>query len=86
MKKYLFIFTTLATLATIACDTSSKASTTQTLAPAPTTVAEPTAQTTNQPTVISDTSMMARKKGQFQKAKSDMMQEPKPSVMKKTDN
>ena len=40
MKKYLFVFTLLAALATAACDTSSKASTTQTLTTAP-----PTTQT-----------------------------------------
>jgi hypothetical protein len=35
MKKYLFVFSTLASLATVACDTSSKASTAQPLAVTP---------------------------------------------------
>jgi hypothetical protein len=45
MKKYLFVLSFFAILATVACDTSSKASTTQTAAPAPQaqTVAAPTA-------------------------------------------
>jgi hypothetical protein len=45
MKKYLFVLSFFAILATVACDTSSKASTAQTAAPAPQaqTVAAPTA-------------------------------------------
>lgn len=44
MKKYLFVFTCCAIIATVACDTSSKASTTQTLtAAAPPPPPEPVA-------------------------------------------
>ena len=88
MKKYLFILSIFATLATTACDTSSKASTTQTLAPTTPAVAttpEPPLQTANQPTVVSDSAMLMRKKSQFKKASVDMMRES-PATLKKTDN
>ena len=70
MKKYLFVFVLLASLATVACDTSSKASTTQTLAPTPT----PQQQAVAAAPVAIDTTIspMQAKKG-FAK-KRDMMQ------------
>lgn len=46
MKKYFFVLSFCAILATVACDTSSKASTTQTAA------ATPQAQTIAQPTAL----------------------------------
>jgi hypothetical protein len=57
MKKYFFVLSFLAILATVACDTSSKASTTQTVAAQPQSVAAPTA-------IVADTmavSMPAKK-------------------------
>ena len=60
MTKYLFVFVLLASLATVACDTSSKASTTQTLAPAPPTQAAVVAAPIALDTVISP---MEAKKG-----------------------
>ena len=68
MKKYLFVFTVLAALATTACDTSSKASTTQSLTSAPVVAAQPQPQLATQPTVITDSTMLMRKKSQFKRA------------------
>ena len=67
MKKYLFVFTVLAALATTACDTSSKASTTQSLTSAPVAAAQPQPESATQPTVISDSTMLMRKKSQFKR-------------------
>lgn len=71
MKKYLFVFSLLASLATVACDTSSKASTTQTLAPAP-----PVQEAVVAAPVALDTTLspMEAKKGFKKKMKMDMMQ------------
>ena len=71
MKKYLFVFSLLASLAIIACDTSSKASTTQTLAVTPR-ASEPVAPAP----VALDTALspMEAKKGFKKKMKMDMMQ------------
>ena len=72
MKKYLFVFSLLASLATVACDTSSKASTTQTLAatqpvPAPVAAAP----------VAIDSAMtpMQMKKAFVKKRNTDLMQQ-----------
>ena len=86
MKKYLFVFTVLAALATTACDTSSKASTTQPLAAtAPVAEPQPQLQAANQPTVVSDSAMMMRKKSDFKKRSVDMMK-VSPETTRKTDN
>ncbi len=87
MKKYLFVFTLFVALATTACDTSSKASTTQPLTTAQAPVEpQPQLQTANQPTVVSDSAMlMMRKKSEFKKKSVDMMK-VSPETMKKTDN
>ena len=71
MKKYLFVFSILASLATVACDTSSKASTTQTLAPAP-----PVQEAVVVAPIALDTviSPMEAKKGFKKKMKMEMMQ------------
>jgi hypothetical protein len=71
MKKYLFVFTILALVATVACDTSSKASTTQTAA-APQTIAAPT--TVQEPKFIPLDSTAAMDKGSFKKASKKNMQ------------
>ena len=86
MKKYLFVFTVLATLATTACDTSSKASTTQPLTTTTAPVAEAQPQLANQPTVVSDSAMlMMRKKSDFKKKNVDMMRQA-PEPVKATGN
>ena len=71
MKKYLFVFVLLASLATVACDTSSKASTTQTLAPVPPAPVAVVAAPIALDTAISP---MEAKKGFKKKMKMEMMQ------------
>lgn len=70
MKKYLFVFSILASLATVACDTSSKTSTTQPLAVTPH-APEPLPAPVALDTVISP---MEAKKGFKKKMKMEMMQ------------
>ncbi len=71
MKKYLFVFSLLASLATIACDTSSKASTTQTLAVTPHAPEPLPAAPVAVDTAISP---IQAKKGFNKKVNKDMMQ------------
>jgi hypothetical protein len=58
MKKYFFVFSLLSLLTTVACDTSSKASSTQTLTKQPETVTQVVL-----PAVIDSTSDVQLKKG-----------------------
>ena len=71
MKKYLFVLSLFASLAIVACNTSSKASTTQTLAATP-----PTPEQVAPAPVAVDTAIspMQAKKGFKKNMKMDVMQ------------
>jgi hypothetical protein len=84
MKKYLFIFSSFALLATTACDTSSKATTTQTavVAQQPQTVAAPIAKTDTAIAVMPEKKQFSKKAMKMQRAemgpieKGEMLRKP----------
>jgi hypothetical protein len=84
MKKYLFIFSSFALLATTACDTSSKATTTQTavVPQQPQTVAAPIAKTDTAIAVMPEKKQFSKKAMKMQRAemgpieKGEMLRKP----------